>query len=129
MRTAVQSLAMNTFTVRYAVRTFLLSIAVVLASGRSPFADQETQRRHTPSDDFSDATIVVRWSQLAHDNAFAIDPAMTDPLPNARGWTMMYLAMHDALNAIVPQFQQYAFFGTDGPLIQSPPRRRLPATS
>ena len=26
---------------------------------------------------------------------------------------MMYLAMHDALNAIVPKFRQYAFFGTD----------------
>lgn len=25
----------------------------------------------------------------------------------------MYLAMHDALNAIVPRFRQYAFFGTD----------------
>jgi hypothetical protein len=26
---------------------------------------------------------------------------------------MMYLAMHDALNAIVPKYQQYAFFGID----------------
>ena len=103
---------MDTFIVRHAVRTLLLSIAVVLASGGSPLADQETQRRHTPPDEYSDATIVVRWSQLAQDNAFAIDPATTDPFPNARGWTMMYLAMHDALNAIVPQFQQYAFFGT-----------------
>ena len=59
------------------------------------------------------ATLVVRWSQLAQDNAFAVDPAITDPFPNARGWTMMYLAMHDALNAIVPKFRQYAFFGTD----------------
>jgi hypothetical protein len=104
---------MHTFIVRHAVRTLLLSIAVALASGGSPLADQESQRRHTSPDEFSDATIVVRWSQLAQDNAFAIDPAMTDPFPNARGWTMMYLAMHDALNAIVPQFQQYAFFGTD----------------
>jgi hypothetical protein len=113
MRTAVQSLAMHTFIVRHAVRTLLISIAVVLASGGSPLADQETQRRHISPGEFSDATIVVRWSQLAQDNAFAIDPAMTDPFPNARGWTMMYLAMHDALNAIVPRFQQYAFFGTD----------------
>jgi hypothetical protein len=75
---------------------------------------ERRDERHTAKDDeVSDATIVVRWSQLAQDNAFAIDPAMTDPFPNARGWTMMYLAMHDALNAIVPKFQQYAFFGTD----------------
>ena len=28
--------------------------------------------------EFSDATIVVRWSQLPRDNAFAVDPATTD---------------------------------------------------
>jgi hypothetical protein len=61
----------------------------------------------------SDPTIVIRWSQLAQDNAFAVDPQVTDPFPNARGWTMMYLAMHDALNAIEPRFRQYAFFGAD----------------
>jgi hypothetical protein len=50
---------------------------------------------------------------MAHDHAFAIDPGMTDPFPGMRGWTMMYLAMHDALNAVVPTFEQYAFFGSD----------------
>lgn len=109
----VQSLAMDTFIVGPAPRTLLLSIAVVVASGGLPLADRETQRERKPPDELSDATIVVRWSQLAESNAFAIDPAMTDPFPNARGWTMMYLAMHDALNAIVPRFQQYAFFGVD----------------
>ena len=63
--------------------------------------------------EFADATIVVRWSQLAEDNARAVDPAFTDPFPNGRGWTMMYVAMHDALNAIVRKFWPYAFFGTD----------------
>jgi hypothetical protein len=63
--------------------------------------------------EFSAATIVIRWSQLAEDNAFAVDPAMTDPFPSMRGWTMMYLAMHDALNAIAAKFHQYAFFGLD----------------
>ena len=62
---------------------------------------------------YADATLVVRWSQLAEDNAVAIDPAFTDPFPTDRGWTMMYVAMHDALNAIVRQFRPYAFFGTD----------------
>ena len=42
-----------------------------------------------------------------------LTPAMTDPFPSARGWTMMYLAMHDALNAVVPRYEQYAFFETD----------------
>ena len=63
--------------------------------------------------EYADASIVVRWSQLAEDNAFAVDPAFTDPFPTDRGWTMMYLAMHDALNAIVRKFRPYALFGTD----------------
>jgi hypothetical protein len=111
----VQSLAMDTITIGIGqpLRMLLLSTALVLASGGLPRADQETQREYRPPHEFSDATIVVRWSQLAEDNAFAVDPAITDPFPNARGWTMMYLAMHDALNAIVPAFQPYAFFGTD----------------
>ena len=112
---------MHTFIVRLGVRALPLSLAVVLANNLVPLAAQETPQEATAtttrhrdaSGEFSDATIVVRWSQLAQDNAFAVDPTITDPFPSARGWTMMYLAMHDALNAIVPRFQQYAFFGTD----------------
>lgn len=164
-RAVVQSFAMHKLMLEHARRTLPLSIAVVLASGGFPLADEQTQRENAPavhrdrianqilsvdagpvldphaisvvpaavqvpdngikrggerrkgeddgSDEFSDATVVIRWSQLAQDNAFALDPAIRDPFPNARGWTMMYLAMHDALNAIVPEFRQYAFFGTD----------------
>jgi hypothetical protein len=95
---------MHTFTISHAFRAVPLSLAIVLVGGVWPHAHQ---------DERSDATLVVRWSRLARDNAFAVDPATTDPFPSARGWTMMYLAMHDALNAIVPRYKQYAFFGTD----------------
>jgi hypothetical protein len=111
---------MHTFIAAHVVRAFLLSIAIVSVSGGLPFAGQESHRDepkppsdHDDSRELSDAAVVVRWSQRAQDNAFAVDPAVTDPFPSARGWTMMYLAMHDALNAIVPRYQQYAFFGTD----------------
>ena len=111
---------MQKFIVRHALRTTLMSLVIVLVSGGLiPHASMQdavmgierSQQPDTANHDdraheFSDATIVVRWSQLAQDNAFAVDPAMTDPFPNARGWTMMYLAMHDALNAIVPRFRQ-----------------------
>jgi hypothetical protein len=104
-----------------APRAIALSIAAVLASGAWPFADQGTRGANTSANAshdhrppaFSDATIVVRWSQLAEDNAFAVDPSGSDPFPHARGWTMMYLAMHDALNAIEPRFRQYAYFQAD----------------
>lgn len=104
---------MNNLIVGPTLRTFLFSMGVMLASGEWPRADQQANDEPGPTGEFRDATVVVRWSQLAQDNAFAIDPAMTDPFPNARGWTIMYLAMHDALNAIVPRFKPYAFFDTD----------------
>jgi hypothetical protein len=62
---------------------------------------------------FTDPSVVVRWSEVANDHAVALGTVLTDPFPNARGWTMMYLAMHDALNAIVPKYRQYKFFGSD----------------
>jgi hypothetical protein len=104
---------MHKLTTRRARRTFLVWIAIVLASVGLPHADEQAPHEHGPTEDLSDASVVVRWSQLAHDNAFAIDPGMTDPFPSIRGWTMMYLAMHDALNAVVPTFQPYAFVGAD----------------
>jgi hypothetical protein len=104
-----------------------LSLFVVLASSAWSLADHEPQedpgqdtingveRRDTNDDapELADATIVIRWSQLAEDNALAVDPATTDPFPSARGWTMMYLAMHDALNAIARKFRPYTFSGTN----------------
>jgi PAP2 superfamily len=83
-------------------RPLALAIVALLVSG-SPAVAAE----------FSDSTLAIRWSQLAQDNALAMDPSNADPFPSARGWTMMYLAMHDALNAIVPRYRQYAFFGSD----------------
>jgi hypothetical protein len=88
-------------------------MVIVLATGALPHAQERAQRDHRPPNEPFDGRVVVRWSQMANDHAFAIDPGMTDPFPSMRGWTMMYLAMHDALNAVVPTFQQYAFFGSD----------------
>jgi hypothetical protein len=115
---------MNTFILRQVLRTLLLAIVVVLGTNPFPQAntsqaaaqDPDSSRERHDDDrsyEYADATIVVRWSQLAEDNALAIDPAFTDPFPSSRGWTMMYLAMHDALSGIVRRFRPYAFVGAD----------------
>jgi hypothetical protein len=115
---------MDTINVRYALRALLLLLLVFLVSGAWPLAiagqgavqDPVSSLERYDDDrsyEYADATIVVRWSQLAEANALALDPEFTDPFPSSRGWTMMYLAIHDALNAIVRKFQPYAFFGID----------------
>jgi hypothetical protein len=106
---------MNTTNIGQVFRTLLLAVVVVVTmSGWSrAHQDQAAQGEWRSPEEWSDATLVVRWSQLAEANAVAIDPAVTDPFPNIRGWTMMYLAMHDALNAIVPKFEPYTFDGRD----------------
>jgi hypothetical protein len=92
--------------VGHTVRTLALSVTVVLVSGGLPRADLGTRREYnhaavqdpvniTQRDDddrsyeYADASLVVRWSQLAEDNAVAVDPAHTDPFPTDRGWTMI----------------------------------------
>jgi PAP2 superfamily len=57
------------------------------------------------------ATIVVEWNQMAYDIGFAEDQFLT--FKGARAHAMMHLAQHDALNAVHPVFEQYAFFGSD----------------
>ena len=134
---------MQKFIVRYALRTTLMSLVIVLVSGGLiPHASmrdavmgiERSQQPDTANHDdraheFSDATIVVRWSQLAQDNAFAVDPAMTDPFPNARGWTMMYGHARRAQRDRAQVSASTRSSAPTSPPTRSPQRRRRPATS
>ena len=118
---------MQKFIVRHALRTTLMSLVIVLVSGGFiPHASmqdavtgieqsQQSTRPITTTIRTSSPTppLLSAGASWPRTTRVAVDPATTDPFPSARGWTMMYLAMHDALNAIVPRFRQYAFFGTD----------------
>jgi PAP2 superfamily len=53
------------------------------------------------------ADVIVSWNSLAHDVAFAEDQFLT--FKGQRAMAMMHLAMHDALNAIVPVYEPYAY--------------------
>jgi hypothetical protein len=57
--------------------------------------------------------VIVSWNSLAHDLAFAEDQFLT--FKGQRALAMMHLAMHDALNAIVPVYETYAFAGGSSP--------------
>jgi hypothetical protein len=51
--------------------------------------------------------VVVAWNETAYDLAFAEDQFGT--FKGVRAFAMMHIAMHDALNAVVPEYEQYAF--------------------
>src|SRR5262245_25119887 len=55
------------------------------------------------------AVVIVAWNRVAHDLAVAEDQFLT--FKGQRALAMMHLAMHDALNAIVPVYETYAIAG------------------
>src|SRR4029079_6078649 len=53
--------------------------------------------------------VVVDWSRIAFEAAVTDDGFVS--FLGTRHQVMMHIAMHDALNAIDPRFDQYAYFG------------------
>jgi hypothetical protein len=74
-------------------------------SSRGSF-EEALQRDGSRPDDLR-ADVIASWNLLAHDLAFAEDQFLT--FKGQRALAMMHLAMHDALNAIVPIYQAYAY--------------------
>jgi hypothetical protein len=54
--------------------------------------------------------VIAAWNELAHDIAVAEDQFLT--FKGQRALAIMHIAMHDALNTIVPWYERYAY---DGP--------------
>ena len=59
------------------------------------------------------ADVVVSWNSVAHDLAFAEDQFLT--FKGQRTLAMMHLAMHDALNSVVPIYETYAYNSRQNP--------------
>ncbi len=61
--------------------------------------------------EFTDAAVVVAWNKAAEKAALATAHEGFIDFDNNRGWAMMHIAVHDALNAIRSVYKQYAFTG------------------
>jgi hypothetical protein len=59
----------------------------------------------TPAAAQPDSQVIVAWNETAHDLGFAEDQFRT--FKGQRALAMMHLAMHDALNAIVPVYERF----------------------
>lgn len=57
------------------------------------------------------APVVVEWNQKANEIAFAEDQFLT--FKGVRAHAMTHIAQHDALNAVRPRFEQFAYLGRD----------------
>jgi hypothetical protein len=57
-----------------------------------------------------DPALVVSWNQTINEIGFADPFAFIKPI---RAHVMMHIAMHDALNAVIPLYRQYAYRGHD----------------
>jgi hypothetical protein len=53
------------------------------------------------------AEVVVAWNQKANEIAFAEDQFLT--FKGARAYAMAHIAQHDALNAVIPVYRQFAY--------------------
>ena len=88
------------------MRRFTAALLIVLASAT---AAQSRQKAEDIS--LADPALAVRWNEVVNEIAFAEDQFQT--FKGVRAHAMMHLAMHDALNAIVPFYRQYAYHDRD----------------
>lgn len=61
--------------------------------------------------EFVDTSVLLAWHETGLKSAFATAQNGLIGFEPLRGWTMMHIAIHDALNAIRPVFEQYTFTG------------------
>jgi len=106
----------------------VLTVAIPLASAAvaqetpqtglgARFSDQETRRledaefAQSQHVFFLDPALVVSWNQTVNEIAFAEDQFLT--FKGVRAHAMMHIAIHDALNAVIPLYRQFAYHGAN----------------
>jgi hypothetical protein len=92
--------------------TALATLTALLALGG--FADARGQEIAEPDpaptvSTVTNSDVVVDWSRIVFEAAMTDDGYVS--FLGSRHQAMMHIAMHDALNAINPRFEQYAYFG------------------
>ena len=85
--------------------------AALLVAAKAFTLDGLTGASATPGDQRPN-DVVIAWNQNAVDALVAHDK-YADPLNAVRTIALVHIAQHDAVNAAVPAFEQYAFQGRD----------------
>jgi hypothetical protein len=66
----------------------------------------------SPPPDAAESQLILDWNRFAQ-QIITADNGYVNPLPATRALAAMHLAMHDALNAVVPRYATYAKPGRD----------------
>ncbi len=106
------------------VLTIVASLAAAAVAQEAPhtslderFSDQENRRREDAAFAqlqhifFVDSALVVAWNLTVNEIAFAEDQFFT--FKGVRAHAMMHIAIHDALNAVIPLYRRFAYHGSD----------------
>ena len=96
---------------RVALRILAAATTVVLTAALAPSCDAaathpDAHRRVVRE---LGPELAIEWAQLAYDIAYGEDQFQT--FRGQRAIAMMHLAMHDALQAVVPRYEGYAYRG------------------
>ena len=86
------------------------ALAVPVAAREAPPPPEAAALAHVKGVS-GDGLLVASWSQRAYDVAFAEDQFFT--FKGHRAFAMMHIAMHDALNGIVPFYRRYTAIDPD----------------
>ena len=82
---------------------------MVLSFGGVADAQSEEDNLGSTVSSRTDGDVVVDWSRIVFEAALSDDGYVSFKGP--RHQAMVHIAMHDAVNAIKPRFDQYAYFG------------------
>lgn len=104
-------------TIAAALATAVAAQEVTYASLNQRFSDQENQQHEDAAFAqlqhafFLDPALVVAWNRTVNEIAFAEDQFFT--FKGVRAHAMMHVAIHDALNAVIPVYRRFAYRGSD----------------
>jgi hypothetical protein len=84
-------------------------VVVTIAAGATAFPAEQEEHRVLAYLGRVNPSLVVTWNQIVTDIAFAEDQFFT--FKGHRAQAMTHIAIHDALNAVIPLYRQYAFQG------------------
>ena len=89
----------------------LAASLTALAGERAGNEDRRQEDRALAQLGLVDPALVVTWNRTVNEIAFAEDQFFT--FKGIRAHAMMHIAIHDALNAVVPFYRQFAYQGRD----------------